>query len=118
MIRINIILLFLLTSCSFTNVQYDNNAYDKINHIRTISQLGQSFCHEITPIKNELWRDTHEFDNYQELNNEDLYAMSKKLLILSNEFYYSNGSEEYCKLKLKNIEDSAYIIQKTIGIMK
>jgi hypothetical protein len=111
-------LLFLLTSCSFTNVQYDNNAYDKINHIRTVAQLGTNFCDNIAPIKNELWRDVYEFDNYQELNNPDLYAMSKKLLIMSNEFYYSKPSEEYCKLKLKEIEDSAYIIQTTIGMMK
>lgn len=111
--------------CSLWNIpKFDNEEYDKINHIRTISQLGEESCLDNEKMKNisyDIWLNAYEFSNYEEYisNNSELYHISKKLLILTNELYYKYKNEgpsyQYCKLKLDIIENSAIIIQKTLG---
>ena len=120
MIKLNLLLLVLLSSCSIMNLpKFDNVAYDKINHIRTLSQLSDKYCgntEKINDISYDLWLNVYEFTNYQELRSEETYLMSQKLLLISNEFFYKkNKNKSYCVLKLDMISDSAFIIQKILG---
>lgn len=127
-----IILLLLcipLSGCAlydaYFTAKFDNNEYEKLNKIRTISMLSTGDCTN-TNISGlnfySLYEQSLELYNYTQYipNNEDTIKMTNGLVQLSKQALdvYDKGnvvSESFCKLKLQQINRSSETIQKVVG---
>ena len=108
-------LVALLSGCSILQVShFDANEYELAVKIRSTASTQK--C---TPYNVEsLYKTALNLKNYSEYvpNNENTFTMSKGLFTLVDELHEKTViNETYCRLKLKSIEQSAEIIQKTLG---
>lgn len=105
--------------------KYDTNEYGLINKIRTVSELAVEECKDrdksITNFKTLYYTST-ELKNFTQHipNNPDASKLAGNMVELSKqgkEMYDKspNVSENFCKLKLQQINRSADTAQKAIG---
>ena len=109
------VVFLLISACSILQVaHFDANEYELVVKIRSTASTQK--C---TPDNVEsLYKTSLNLKNYSEYvpNNENTFTMSKGLFTLVDELHEKTViNETYCKLKLKSIEQSAEIIQKTLG---
>jgi len=109
------IVFLLISACSIFQVShFDGNEYELVVNIRSTASTQK--C---TPDNVEsLYQTALNLRNYSEYvpHNDDTFIMSKGLFTLIDELHQKTViNETYCKLKLKSIEQSAEIIQKTLG---
>lgn len=124
-------LTIFLTGCATINdaidaflMKYDTNEYKLITEIRTQAGFAKDKCSDIIESKKvakELLYTSKFLMNYAENlpHNKpmqqatvDLYEMVKGL---SDKYDTGNVSPVFCKIKFKNIEDSASVMQKSEG---
>lgn len=124
MIRVCLIAL-ALTGCSILNMaKYNDSEHLLVNKIRTVAELSQDECgskEKMASKSQEIYSLTVEAYNYESLTpyNEESINMTKSLVNVSKGLVdrYKSGddvSEEYCKIKLKTIHDSAKAIQYSV----
>ncbi len=120
---------FLLSSCAVLDTmklaKFDANEYRSVVDLRSYAQIITPFCDE-KYFDYELVMRLHMLStsmfNYAQFlpNNDDTIEMVKTLHEIVRQFkskYDSSGfvSQNYCRLKLQQIERSARRIQETIG---
>jgi len=113
--KLLVVAFLLLSGCGILQVsQFDGNEYGFVVNIRSTASTQK--C---TPENVEsLYQTALNLRNYSEYvpHNENTFIMSKGLFTLVDELHQKTViNETYCKLKLKSIEQSAEIIQKTLG---
>ena len=123
--------VILLSGCATINdaidaflMKYDNNEYKLITEIRTQASFAKDRCNDSVESKRvakELLYTSKFLMNYAENlpHNKpmqqatvDLYEMVKGL---SDKYDAGPVSPVFCKIKYKNIEDSASTMQKSEG---
>lgn len=132
-IVISLLTFVLLGGCSiiqpmidrFTIAPFDENEYALVNKIRTVSFLAGMTCDDQSTSKlyaKKLYHYGIELKNYSQyiLNNEQtkkLVELLYKMTVDVNERYSKQETinKTYCELKYSSIEQSAEMIQKTIG---
>jgi hypothetical protein len=113
----------LLTGCSILNMaRYNDTEHMLVNKIRTTAELAD--CEQkdsMIVISSELYIQSVEFYNYDSVTpyNDETVNMAKSLVEITKglKSRYASGepvSEEYCKIKLRTIHDSAKAIQYSV----
>lgn len=124
-------LIPLLTSCALVSVgtnavdafrmaHFDNNEYEIITNMRTVSQLVECGNKEsVKEASNKLWYYTNELQNYSQYipKNEQSYKMAQSLVEIVKGLHDKNGEmgKLYCEEKFKVIQDTTENIQKATG---
>lgn len=122
--------IFALTSCSAIKsvlfvAKYDTNEYELVNWIRTTAELSVDSCLDAEVSKQNfisLYKATAEFKNFTQYlkNNSDSHESASSLHSLVDrglDMYTENAtvSPAFCEISLKQIADSAEVIQQTLG---
>lgn len=124
-----IIILSMLPGCAAMNAyfmaKFDQNEYQLINDVRSLSQIGSEFCsnqQHMVPIVARIYLKSLEFKNYAEFIPENTAAikLSDSLIELTaplhNRYHGTEKiSEAYCKQKMLILNKSATTIAQVIG---
>ena len=121
----------LLSSCAlttigtnaidaFTMAHFDNNEYQIITEMRTVSQLVECGNKEsVKDATNKLWFYTNELQNYSQYipKNDKSYKMAQSLVEIVKGLHDKNGEmgKLYCEEKFKVILTTTENIQKATG---
>jgi hypothetical protein len=126
-----LLVLPFLTSCALTSIgtnaidaftmaHFDNNEYQIVTEMRTVSQLVE--CDNKESVKdatNKLWYYTNELQNYSQYipKNDKSYKMAQSLVEIVKGLHDKNGemSKLYCEEKFKVISTTTENIQKATG---
>ena len=105
---------------SFTMAHFDNNEYQIVTEMRTVSQLVDCGNKEsVKDATNKLWFYSNELQNYSQYvpKNEKSYKMAQSLVEIVTGLHKKNGemSKLYCEEKFKVIQDTTENIQKATG---
>lgn len=123
--------IFLLNGCSTFNslldaylMKYDPNEYQQISDIRSTAHYAKSSCDNAEQSKLQadvLAKKTYTFANYVQYtpHNDKVIAASTELDKIAQGLVtqYQKGpvSPIFCKIKFNSVEESAELMQKTIG---
>jgi len=126
-----LLLMPLLSSCAlttigtnaidaFTMAHFDNNEYQIITEMRTVSQLVECGNKEsVKDATNKLWFYTNELQNYSQYipKNDKSYKMAQSLVEIVKGLHDKNGEmgKLYCEEKFKVILTTTENIQKATG---
>ena len=129
--RVLLILVLLLSGCATFNdaldaylMKYDNNEYKLITDIRTKAGIAKDKCNdpiESKRVAKELSYTSTFLMHYAEHlpHNKPMQHATVELndMVKGLSEKYDNGtvSPVFCKIKFKNIEDSANTMQKSEG---
>jgi len=120
--RIFFLTPFLILVGCFAGNQYDNNELRYLSEVRVLSET--LVCNNQEKAKEqsrELYFSSREFELYSEFSSgTETLELAIELTGLTKEFYQRTLSEEgfslvYCKLKMKNINQAATVIARTVG---
>jgi hypothetical protein len=127
-IIVSLLALSMLSGCAIIDAylmtKFDSAEYGLITTIRSEAQQFKSQCDNAQVSKEnavKLSNNTRTFELYSENipRNENGYKASKSLNEIAQglTFRYGNGpvSVAFCKIKFESIENSATVIQHTLG---
>lgn len=124
-----ILILTLLSGCTamdaYFMAKFDQNEYQLINDIRSLSQIGNEFCsnqQQMVPIVDRIYLKSIEFKNYAEFipDNKATIKLSESLMDLTEPLHVryhktEKISEPYCKQKMEILKNAATTIAQTVG---
>ena len=124
-----IIILSMLSGCAamdaYFMAKFDQNEYQLINDVRSLSQIGSEFCsnqQQMVPIVDRIYLKSIEFKNYAEFipENKATIKLSESLMDLTEPLHVryhktEKISEAYCKQKMDILSKAATTIAQTIG---
>lgn len=126
-----VVAVSMLAGCSTVNsmldayfMKYDPNEYQQISDIRSTAHYAKTSCDNAEQAKAQadvLAKKTYTFANYVQYtpHNDKVIAASTELDKIAQGLVtqYQKGtvSPIFCKIKFNSVEESAELMQKTIG---